>query len=586
MDSVFSNYYTKAWEQYRIFLLEDETGDELKNSWLDYMKPYMDSSGLYRLDIEEADIKQRVLITDDGGAHMKQEILDYMKYGIFDQLPDEEEAGTLLTGLNEAAAVKTLSESYGKHTKDAVRLEHKIEEINDSLEKQRRIWEEADSALDCYDGHDFKRKAEKLKSEVNRIPALIKSYENIADELNKQLEQTKQKKSEAIGQLSGPVKNTLDNDTGWYESYVSQDGERRNAIEALVGKSDLIKERIEQAKDRADEVEEIIDNWKPSSDEDEEDDGPDLSELWGSVMDIWSRIRIPALSYTNGVKDPEKEKILEKLQNLVQNGLITLVLPEGKEVSNGVINGNSLPSLLYSKEQGEPEGLVDRILFEEYCGRFLTSFLSKEDKEVKYEMEYLIGGKDSDKENFGQTITDLLMIREGLNLVHILSDPEKREEANALAGLITGVTGLAPLTGIVTFFVMSIWAMGEAIVDIRRLLKGEKVAFLKTKETWKLSLDGLLDLGSQGTAVGEGSDENGMTYIGYLKLILFTFHNSLQYYRLMDVIQINLCKTDDKFRMAQCVYRAEIKGRGVSNHLFFGGLDPYFYMDVRSEKAY
>ncbi|MBE5989519.1 MAG: hypothetical protein E7250_17540 [Paenibacillaceae bacterium] len=389
-----------------------------------------------------------------------------------------------------------------------------------------------------------------------------------------------------MDQLSDPIQITLNSDTDWYDSYVRQDGERRKEVEALAAEAINIKNIIERSKDRALEVGQIIDEWESSSDDDDDDDGPDLSELWGSVRDIWCEIHISLLSYTNGVKDPQKEKILEKVESLVGNGLMSLVLPEGTQISKGQLDLNSFPSTVYSEEQGEIDGLTDRILFEEYCGRFLTSFLSEEDKAVKYELEYLIGGMNSDEKNFSQAVTDVLAIREGLNLVHILMDQEKRKEAEALAGVITGVTGTAPLTGLVAFFVMSIWAMGEAIIDVRRLLQGEKVAFIKSRDNWRLSLQGLLDSGSSGSFKGEGSDNNGISYTGYLKLLLFLSHSTRQYYRLMDVIQMNLRTTDTEFRMTHCVYGAEIQGKGRGQHFFFGVLEPVYAIEVRTEKAY
>ena len=79
MDSVFSSYHREAWEKYRIFFLEDKSEDKLEEEWLGYIKPYMDHSGWYSMDIEDAKLMQKVLITDDSGRHMKQEILDYLR---------------------------------------------------------------------------------------------------------------------------------------------------------------------------------------------------------------------------------------------------------------------------------------------------------------------------------------------------------------------------------------------------------------------------------------------------------------------------------------------------------------------------
>lgn len=584
MDSVFSEYHREAWDQYRLFLLESGDTEELQTSWKEYMAPYMDTSGWYSMDVESADTIQSVLITDDGGEHLNQEILDYMKFGIFEDMPDAKGAIDLLKNLKEASSVGKLSESFSGHTREAVRLERALEDINDSLKKQKEHWQKAGDRLDDYDGGGFFKEAEKLEKEMERIPSLVKNYGRLADQLKTSLAETNKKKEELKNDISQEVYQDLYEDTNSYESYVNQDGARRREIEALPDKLDQFKPVINQAKERADEVEEMIDNWDGGDDED--DDEPDYSELWGSVKDIWNRIKIPVLSYSNGVKDPEKQKILEKVEDFAQKGLLTLVLPEGSEVSKGVISGASLPSASMAEEGDLNANLLDRIIFEEYCSRFLTSFLSEEEKDIQYEMEYMVSGKKSDEDNLKQVVTDIVGIREGMNLIHILSNGQKREEAKALAGLITGVTGTAPLTGVVAFFIMGVWALGESIVDVKMLLEGKSVVFLKSKETWNLTLSNLLELGSSGTASGGKEGDKGIDYKGYLKLLLFLGKQQVQNYRLMDVIQWNLCRKQGDFRMENCIYQAEIKGNVKSKHLFFGGRDPFYPMDVRTEKAY
>jgi len=123
-------------------------------------------------------------------------------------------------------------------------------------------------------------------------------------------------------------------------------------------------------------------------------------------------------------------------------------------------------------------------------------------------------------------------------------------------------------------------------VDVRMLLEGKKVVFLKSRNTWKLSLDALLELGRTGTCEGGKEDEDGIDYTGYLKLLLFPEESGQQHYRLMDVIQINLCRKQEDFRMANCVYQAEVRGTVRSRHMFFGGNNPSYPVEVRTEKAY
>lgn len=583
MDSVFSEYHREAWDQYRLFLLEAKDEKEIKDSWNQFMEPYMDSSGWYGMAMESAEVSDRVSITDDGGSHLDKEILDYMKYGIIKDMPDADGAADLLKNLKEASSIESLSQSYSGHTKEAVRLERALEDINDCLRAQKDYWETAQRHLGNYNGSGFRESAQKLKREMDRIPSLVTTYGKRADQLKKNLDETKRKNEALSKNISPEMQKAMAEEANSYETYVNQDGPRRKQVEALPEHMDIQKTVIQQAMERAEEVEDIIDNWVY---DDEEDSGPDLSELWESVEDIWNRIQISVLSYSNGVKDPEKQRILEQIEGFAEQGLLNLVLPEGSQVSKGMVNSDFFPSASMSALEGASINLLERLVFEEYCSRFLTNFCSDEEKEFKYEMEYLISGKTHDEDNLKRVVTELVAIREGMNLIHILSDSEKRQEANALASVITGVTGLAPLTGVIAFFIMTVWALGEAIVDVKMLLEGKKTAFIKSRETWNLTLSSLLELGKTGKSSGGKAGDKGIDYTGYLKLLMFLSDQKVQNYRLMDMIQWNLCKSQGDFRMENCVYQAEIKGNVKAKHLFFGGSNPYYPLDVRTEKAY
>lgn len=583
MDSVFSGYHREVWDKYRLFLLEYENNNELEADWKDFAEPYMKSSGWYSMETEKAEVARLFCITDGGGKYLNREILDYMKYGVFKNITDEDGAQVLLQNIKEAKAVERLSGAYGGHTREAVLLERALEDINDCLRQQNSLWQAAHDRIRDYDGSGFRREASELEDEINRIPGLVRAYGKRADDLKKSIEKTNRELNGLQEELSPNVRESLYADTSCYETYINQTGERRQEIEALPEKMERIKPVMERAGERSIEVEEIISDWES---DDEDDEGPDESELWGSVGEIWNQVNIPLLSCSTGVKDPEKQKLLEQVQGLVQGGLLNLVLPEGREISKGVLTGQDLPSASHESGQEQMTGLVDRLLLDEYCGAFLTCFTSEEEKEVKYELEYLIAGKNTDEENLKQAVSEVLMIREGMNLIHILSDSPKRQEAMNLAGVITGVTGFAPLTAVVAFFIMSIWALGEAVLDVRMLLEGKKAAFVKSEETWNLSLESLLESGKTG-AFGDGKeDENGINYVGYLKHLLFTGKTEPLLYRLMDVIQINICKKQENFSMAHCVYQAELKGTVKSKHMFFGGSNPFYSVEVRTEKAY
>ncbi|MEG1575194.1 MAG: DUF5702 domain-containing protein, partial [Clostridium sp.] len=148
----------------------------------------------------------------------------------------------------------------------------------------------------------------------------------------------------------------------------------------------------------------------------------------------------------------------------------------------------------------------------------------------------------------------------------LLKNPEKRHEAEALASIITGASGIAPLTGIVSFFILTVWAFGEALEDMKVLLNGGSVPFVKRGEDWNLSLGQLLKTGENKGRNDTGTNENnqnsdGMNYRSYLKLLFMMQNKRDKNLRMMDMIQKNIEKKQTGFRMAQCAFRVESEFR-------------------------
>lgn len=584
MDSLFSCYHRTVWDQYRLFLLEFTESDDIGNKWLEYMRPYEETHGWYPMKVESASVDRLVAITDKNGQYLQQEIIDYMKFGIWKNMDlDEMGSETLWKNLKEAKTMGNISETYSGHAKAAVKLEESLEAIEKSLEKQRKLKTEASEEIADQSGKGFRQTAQKLKKEIENLPRLIKRYDKRADELAERLKETQKSLEKQKEDLSETARVSLEGELNGYKAYTDQEGERRIEIDGLYESEKGELEVIERAKERSEEVENIISDW------DEEEDG-ELNEgaLWDSVSDIWNEIAIPAISVTVGIKSPEKQNLLEEIGKLVDLDILSLVLPDGAEVSKGVLSMEDFPSAAHNAEVDEKlkAGFLDRILTDEYCGRFLTCFRSEEEKPVRYEQEYILGGQPTDEENLKKTVVKLVTVREGLNLIHILSDQQKREEAKALASVITGLLGAAPLTGILTFFIMSVWALGESVADVKALLAGQKVVMFKTKETWNLSLDQLLAFGEAGKLEGTAGDEEGLDYEGYLKLLFFTIPEETLLYRLMDVIQMNVKREESGFLMSHCAYHIGVRGTGNGKHLFFGGEDGRYPMTVTTEKAY
>ncbi len=603
MDSVFSQYHRKLWDTYRVLFAEYDTPEDVTDAFGGFILPYLEMENWYPIQYTGAQAEEIIRATEGQGVYFEKEILDYMKFGIWHMDFDADTVQGLWNSAKEAASVKNMAESYRGHAREALKLEKSLEAISENLEEQQKLKNSGMSALNSYDGSDFRRAAEKMIRKLEQIPGLVRSYRRKADDLAKGMEISRAKYEKESGDCGEEIQGLLEEEIQQYESYVNADGERRQEIEALEPWSKQMIVELNHLIEESYEVEEIIDEWE--DDEEEGGEGPDLDALWSPVEHGFGSLSIQKLSFVHGVKDKEKEGWLEQVSSMYQDGFLKLVVPEGKEISNRASELEEVPSHRDMKpETVRTVNFLDHLLIDEYCGMHFKNFLEEEEQQeagqqetetvLAYEMEYFLGGKESDRENLSDAVHRLLAVREGMNLVHILTDPQKRAEARGLAMTITGVGALTPLLMITTFFVMSVWALGESLMDVRGLLAGKKIPLLKAKTDWQLELEQLLSMGKE-HVVGTGECDTGLSYLSWLKILLFMSNIVLQEFRMMDLIQMNLRQGQDSFRMRRCVYQIRIQGDFYGKHVFFspgfvgnltGGSDLVYPMTVTAERRY
>lgn len=600
LDSVFSQYHRQLWDSYRLLFAEYEDNDELTADFQSFLVPYLEAGKWYPMELADVEAEDRYMATDDAGIYLEQEILDYMKYGVWKLDFEAETAEQLWNNVKEAGAVKHTAERYRGHAKEALKLEKSLEAISESQDRQKQKKTEGLARLQSYDGAGFRRIAEGLIGELERMPGLVAEYRRQADRLAVNLRESRGVYGEERSDCTENVQHQLEQEIFQYESYVDEDGRRRQEIEALAPQSTDQIALVRSVMKEAEEVERIIEEWE---DDDEEDgDGPDLEALWAPVIRHFQELPIQPLSFQHGVKDKEKEGWLKQVEQLYQSGMLNLVVPEGMEVSAGVLEAEECPSLTeYRSGSGRGISLTDHLMVNEYCGRFFRCFRT-DDQEIgipgndglAYEIEYLVGGKAEDDANLIYVVHRLLAVREGLNLIYLMSDSQKREEAKALAMAVTGITGLAPLVYLTTFFILSVWALGEALADIRGLLAGKKVPLWKRAEDWTLSLENLLSAGREAT-VPTGGGERGLDYLSWLKILLFADEIVQQEYRMMDMMQMNIRRTQNTFRMRRGLYQARLRTRLSGKHVFFslgfmehysGQKDHTYPMEIWVERTY
>lgn len=256
---------------------------------------------------------------------------------------------------------------------------------------------------------------------------------------------------------------------------------------------------------------------------------------------------------------PEENNPLSDVQRLKNTDLITLVAPESESLSEKSIDVSALPSRrdLQQGNFGEEveNSLADKAFFHAYLAEHFGSMAdSKEGRALLYEKEYLLGGYASDKENLEAVCEKILNIRMVANYGYLLTDSTRQAEAEAVATALSSLLTVPEISQLVKHLLLFGWAYGEGIVDLRSLLKGERVPLMKTSDTWQLQLANLGKLGTSEEISGEKDFTSGLSYEDYLKTLLLTEKIDVLCMRSLDLIESYLgIKTDD------CMTKAKIK---------------------------
>ena len=197
-------------------------------------------------------------------------------------------------------------------------------------------------------------------------------------------------------------------------------------------------------------------------------------------------------------------------------------------------------------------------------------------------MEYILAGKDSDRENIEQAAKKLIAL-DGMNMLYLLRDTGKRAEAEAMAAALVGFTGILPLIRLTAALLLGAWALAEAVSDGRILFAGGQVPLVKTEQDWKLSLEqapalltGSSSSESEKTVDGsKGKSEMTLTwdYKTYLTLLCFLGDGEEGLSRSMNLMEVNLRAADSGFFLENCLSYAGVETIFEAKPMFFPG-DP------------
>ena len=210
------------------------------------------------------------------------------------------------------------------------------------------------------------------------------------------------------------------------------------------------------------------------------------------------------------------------LREMVEYGMLYQGLPASAELSTAIINSDeqvSKRSLHAGNKDSFSAGLVDSEIYTRYLMSEYSCFTNDRNHDgLQYEVEYVICGQDSDESNLASVMGKILLIREGVNVLAILSDPYLMGQAESMATALCAAVFAPHLVAVVTPAVVAAWAYVESVLEIRAIMSGDKVAITKNSSNWNSDLFHLSGCLSQG--VKAVNVEGGIGYEEYLSTFL------------------------------------------------------------------
>ena len=187
---------------------------------------------------------------------------------------------------------------------------------------------------------------------------------------------------------------------------------------------------------------------------------------------------------------------------------------------------------------------------------------------LDYELEYCIGGKETDSQNLEQAVNRLLLLREAGNFATIMQDSGKQALAMEIAAAAVGFTGLPPLIQAVQVGILLGWSYMESILDVRHLLAGGKVPLIKEVSQWQSDVS----LGQKALEQDTKQEEQGLDYREYLQILLLSVIEDTLVYRAMDVMEqnIRLLPGEETFAMDHMIQGVEAETVSGADSMFLG----------------
>lgn len=257
-------------------------------------------------------------------------------------------------------------------------------------------------------------------------------------------------------------------------------------------------------------------------------------------------------------------KVSGAFDRIVGGGILALTLSDGDSVSGAVMDAG--PYFTIRKNVGtinkgiglheginRPDGIVDELIYGEYlmkkCGNYIEP---KDEGLLKYQIEYILYGFNSDAGNLKRSVEVLFALRSAANLVSIYADSAKQSQAEVVAAIVCALLLSPELTDLMKTMILGVWALAETVSDMRQLLEGGRVPMIKGSGEWNTSIIDLF----MGNIQGSGKKlTTGLSYQDYLKVFLGLMDKNTKASRSLDIVEMDIRQTagNEHFRIDRCM---------------------------------
>lgn len=595
LESVFADYSLPVAEEYGLLMLDKSYGTDNGQEYLEYLSEYISynaqankellvtGADFCQAELEKVSMMEERIVSGEGGRVLEEEILAYMKYAAPEGLLEwvMEKLGLL----EQAEVVTSIFDKLSALESQAAEVDFSIQRMHRGMEQIKDYKMDADGT------------AESIKSDVEELEELYEEYDEFdaeapnAEEELRLLEEAIHVLERSIAlQVQGFVQeHTMLLE---YNQYVAAQKETYEVNTKLVSEKLTEMEALfAEGKEKLDDeirstVETELANIRiysagegdyyqvlPGTQEIQ----PNIAILEGNIQSLVPYMSggIAGLSsvadscaaamksystehmylnYQDEAANGTGADVMTRVKNLLGNGLLSLVSENPSKLSEMEFYPEqpyeeTLQGYVYSEEEW-----MEQLLINEYLlNRFGNLLEPAQEKVLSYELEYILAGNGTDRENLEEVAEKLLLLRTGMNLIYLLGNEEKRAEAEALAVLLVGFTGMHGIIKVTQLCILMVWAQAEGLADVRDLFAGCRVPLTKSDMSWKLSLSGLMSLNASNLPF-QTEKTDGLEYKDYLRLLLVKEDRGIRNGRTMDLIEgVVKKKYDEGFSLDECV---------------------------------